>query len=144
MGEVTAQVSDVPDEHFAYILIPFLRFYAKTSLKVDESSRFQTLVRTVVRAYSKRHVGLEPARPQNWSRPRGDCKCPHCWHLNGWFINPKQKQIRFEGIGQVPTKHLEGRLPWEIDCVKEHDRDVSPHALIVTKTQRRWEIEYSN
>jgi len=140
IDKITAEVPHVGD--FSTILIPFLRATAKTALKADESGHYQSLIRTTLTAYTERFVRTEPARPQDWAKPRAGCNCRNCDILGNWLMDPLQKQIRYDGLVQDPKRHLTDRLGSESECRYEYDRSAKPQALIITKTQSRWEIDH--
>ena len=141
IDKITAEVPQVND--FAATLIPLLKATAKTILKDDKTGHYPSLVRATLGAYVERFVGMEPARPQDWSKPTGGCRtCKDCMYLSNWLVDPQQRQIRFDGIAQPPKRHLEGQLHRDHDCQSEHDKKVSPHGLVITKTQNRWGQEH--
>lgn len=140
MDKIAAELQQIDD--FGVTLIPFLRSSAKTTLREEETGHYRSLVRATVKAYTERFVGIEPARPQDWSRAPAGCGCKDCTYLSNWLVDPQQRQIRYDGIAQPPKRHLEGQLGRNQDCHYEHDRKVRPHGLIITKTQSRWQQEY--
>ena len=139
---IAAEVPNI--NNFAAVLIPFLRSSAKTVLNVDKTGHYRSLVYKTVKAYIERYVGLEPVMPQDWSRPSGGCGCFNCKYLSNWLLDPLQKLIRYDGIVQPPKKHLMGMLNREHDCYCEYDKKVSPHGLIIIKTQSRWQEALRN
>jgi hypothetical protein len=140
IDKIAAEVPHVGD--FSIILIPFLRATALTDLKADESGHYQNLIRTTLTAYTERFVGMEPARPQDWTRPRAGCGCRNCDILGNWLTDPSQKQIRYDGLVQDPKRHLTDRLGPQSECRYEYDRSAKPQALVITKTQSRWEQDH--
>lgn len=142
MENIAEETSRTEVEDFGQTFIPFLRSCSKTSLKQEPP--YKPMALKIVTAYTEQYVGTEPAKPQNWARsPAGD-NCRNCNFLSHWLLDSKQVQIRFEGIGQQPKKHLEGQLHRDHQCRTEHDRSVSPHALVITKTQSQWTRDHGN
>jgi len=142
IDKITAEVPLVAD--FSNFLIPFLRATAKTDLKADESGHYQHLVRITLTAYTERFVGLEPARPQDWAKPRAGCGCRNCDILANWLTDPSQKQIRYDGLDLGAKIHLTDRLGPESECeyTYQNDRYAKPQALIITKSRSRWEKDH--
>lgn len=129
--------NDIPTQVLENLWVPFLRHLIPI-LKLRNipfaHPRYQKLYQTVLDAYSRRFVGIEPTEDRNLVRPTVSCPCRDCTWLNGFLRNPQLRAERYS-VGKQRRYHLHKQIEkHNIDCTHTTDHTGYTHTLQLEKT----------
>lgn len=88
----------------------------------------------------KARTKTAPVRPSDFrKRPIVICRCSDCKTVSGFLLDPESRTFTF-AASQRRRRHVLSRMGHLVDVTTEEVRTGNPHKLVMTKTNRRYEL----
>ena len=124
---------------FPYLLLPLLKVFRSSLAKynITVSAEIKETCVYIATKLQTRCVGLEPAKPSNWSREPKGCKDPDCTlcpKLNVFLADPEKEEEIF-----VDNRdgHLRRQAGYSLEI-----KYAGGSSLKITKKDTKWESEH--
>ena len=140
LDKIQAEAEKLDTSCFGSLLIPFLCSLVngpdKHNVSLSEP-RYKTFYTRVIWLYAHRFLKTKPLPPATFAREGVSACCSDCAQLSTFLRDPNRATSRFP-LAESRLRHLENKL-YNCSARCTTDRSVSPHTLVVTKTNDKYE-----